>query len=263
MITFRRLRFVKRIGVAVMFAFCVAAQTVEPEMTADRPGFRNSTRLVGQGVIQLENGFGLSSDHTLAMEPEIRIGAFEWLELRLRIEKVVLRSSPEAGITGTSDLQPAIKFPVFNRLKGTRVSAIVKSTVPSGHSSQTSGGYEPGAELIWSHELTDDFSLAGTWNVTRLRQERFVWQRAASVSANNKLRGRLKTLAEIYVVSPKELGAGNQWAVDVGVTRVFGPFLMLDGAAGHSIHGPNDWFVQVGFSMRTSVPHFAGSTRQH
>ncbi len=247
----------------MMFAFCVAAQTVEPEMTADRPGFRNSTHLIGQGVVQVENGFGLSNDHTFAMEPEIRIGAFQWLELRLRTENVVLRSSPEARVAGTSDLQPAIKFPVFNRLKGTRVSAIVKSTVPSGHSSQTSGGYEPGAELIWEHELTDDFSLAGTWNLTRLKQERFVWQRAASVSANNKFGSGFKTLAELYVVSPKELGGGNQWAVDVGVTRVVGQFLMLDGVAGHSVHGPNDWFVQVGFSVRTSVPHFVGSVRRH
>ncbi|MBC8166477.1 MAG: transporter, partial [Bryobacteraceae bacterium] len=171
--------------VAVMFTFCVVAQTVEPEMTTDRPGFRNSTHLVGRGVVQLENGFGLSSDHTFAMEPEIRLGACQWLELRLVADNVVLRSSPATGVAGTSDLQPGVKFPVFNRLKGTRVVAIVKSTVPSGHSSQTSGVYEPGAELIWEHELTDDFSLAGTWNVTRLKQDQIVWQRAASVSANN------------------------------------------------------------------------------
>ena len=84
------------------------------------------------------------------------------------VQVEVTKTAHEAGI----------KFPVFNRLKGTRVVAIVKSTVPSGHSSQTSGGYEPGAELIWEHEFTDDFSLAGTWNITRLRQERFAWQRA-------------------------------------------------------------------------------------
>jgi hypothetical protein len=250
-------------GVAVVFAFRLVAQTVEPEMTADRPGFRNSTHLVGRGVVQVENSLGLSSDHTLAMEPEVRIGAFQWLEVRLRANNVVLRSSPDAGVAGTSDLEPGIKFPVFNRVKGTRVAAIVKSTVPSGHSSQTSGGYEPGAELIWEHELTNDFSLAGTWNLTRLRRERFVWQRAVSVSANNKLGSRLKTLAELYVVSPKELGAGNQWAVDAGVTRVVGKFLMLDAVAGHSIHGPNEWFVHVGFSVRTSVPHIIGPHGQH
>src|SRR3954451_9308701 len=106
---FRRLRLVKRIGVAVMFAFYMAAQTVEPEMTADRPGFRNSTHLVGQGVVQVENGFGLSSDHTFQMEPAVRIGAFQWLELRLTTDQVILRSSPETGVAGTSDLQPAIK----------------------------------------------------------------------------------------------------------------------------------------------------------
>ena len=145
----------------------------------------------------MENGLGLSSNHTLAIEPEIRIGAVQWLEVRLRANNVVLRSSPDAGVAGTSDLEAGIKFPVFNRVKGMRVAAIVKSTLPSGHSSQTSGGYEPGAELIWEHELTDDFSLAGTWNLTRLRRERFMWQREASVSANNKLGSRLKTLAEL------------------------------------------------------------------
>ena len=84
-------------------------------MTADRPGFRNSTHLVGPGVVQLENGLSLSADHTLAMEPEIRIGTLSWLELRLVADDVVLRSSPGTGIAGTSDLQPGIKFPVFNR----------------------------------------------------------------------------------------------------------------------------------------------------
>lgn len=196
------------------------------------------------------------------MEPEIRIGAFQWLEFRVRADNVVLRSS-EPRIAGSSDLQAGIKFPVFKRVKGTRVAAIVKSTVPSGHSTQTSGGYEPGTELIWEHELTDDFSLAGTWDLTRLRRERFVWQRAASVSANNKLGRRVNTLAELYVVSPKELVAGNQWVMDAGVTRVVGDFLMFDAVAGHSIHGPTDWFVQVGFSVRTSVPHVIGPFIRH
>jgi hypothetical protein len=154
---------------------------------------------------------------------------------------------------------PGIKFPVFNRVKGTRVVAIIKSTVPSGHSSQTSGGYEPGAELIWEHELTKDFSLAGTWNLTRLKQERFVWQRAASVSANNNFGRQCSTFGELYVISPTELGAGNQWAVDAGVIRAIGEFLMLDASAGHSIQGPSDWFIKVGFSVRTRIPHRVGS----
>ena len=118
----------KRKGVAVVFAFRLVAQTVEPEMTVDRPKFCNSTHLVGPGVVQVENGRGLSSDHVLAMEPEVRIGAFQWLEVRLRANNVVLRSSPDARVARTSDLEPGIKFPVLSRVKGTRVAAIVKST---------------------------------------------------------------------------------------------------------------------------------------
>jgi hypothetical protein len=249
---------VKTLGVVLALASCLAGQTVEPEMTADRPGFRNSTHLVGPGVVQLENGFTLSADHKLVMEPEIRIGTLSWLELRLVADDVVLRSSPGTSLAGTSDLQPGIKFPVFNRVKGTRVVALLQSTVPSGHSSQTTGGYEPGAELIWEHKLSGDFSFSGTWNLTRLKQERFVWQRAASISANNSFGDMLRAFAEVYVRSPKELGAGNQWAVDAGVMRVIGDFLMIDVAAGHSIQGPSDWFVTVGFSVRTRVPHLVG-----
>lgn len=249
----------KRLAALLAFSFYLPGQTVEPEMTADRPGFRNSTHLVGPGVVQVENGLLFSREHVLEMEPELRIGTFRWLELRLRAESVVIRSPEDTGVAGTSDLQVGVKFPVFNRIKNTRVVAILKSTVPSGHGSQTTGGYQPGAELIWEHKLTEDFSFAGTWNLTRLKEEQFVWQRAASVSANNSFGKRLRGFAELYVISPKELGAGNDWTVDAGVMRVVGKFLMLDLAAGHSVHGPTDWFITAGFSVRTRVPYVGRS----
>lgn len=225
-------------------------------MSADRPGFRNSTHLVGPGIVQFENGLSLSRGaHLSFQQSEIRVGALRWLELRLMADEIVLRPGAESGAAGVSDLQPGIKFPVFDRIPGTRVVAIVKTTVPSGHGSQTTGGYEPGAELIWERTLTEDFSLAGTWNLTRLKQERFVWQGAASLAANNSFSDSLRGFAEAYVVSPRELGSGNQWAANAGISRVLGRHLMLDAAAGHSLHGPSDWFVTVGFSVRTRVPH--------
>lgn len=244
----------KRLAFAAAIATLAIGQTVEPEMSADRPGFRNSTHLVGPGVVQFENGLDLSNGAHLALQSEFRIGALRWLELRLVADNIMLRPGAGSGVAGTSDLQPGIKFPVFDRIPGTRIVAILKSTVPSGHASQTTGGYEPGAELIWERKITEDFSFAGTWNLTRLKEERFVWQRAASLAANNSFSDRLRTFAEVFVVSPRELGAGNQWAVDAGVMRVIGRHLMVDAAAGHSIHGPSDWFLAVGFSLRTRVP---------
>lgn len=123
----------KLLTALLAFSFCLTGQTVEPEMTADRPGFRNSTHLVGPGVVQVENGLQFSRDHMLEMEPELRIGTFRWLELRLKAESIVIRSPGETGLAGTSDLQVGVKFPIFNRIKNTRVVAILKSTVPSGH----------------------------------------------------------------------------------------------------------------------------------
>ena len=247
----------KALVISAAVAIFAAGQTVEPEMSADRPGFRNSTHLVGRGVVQFENGLVLSRGADVGVQSEFRIGTLRWLELRLLADEIVLRPGAGSGRTGITDLQPSIKFPVFDRIPGTRVVAILKSTVPSGHNSQTTGGYEPGAELIWEHKLTEDFSLAGTWNLTRLKQEQFVWQRAVSLSANNSFSDRLRAFAEAYVVSPSEIGAGNQWVADGGLMRVIGRNVMVDVAAGHSIHGPSEWFLTVGVSVRTRVPRRA------
>ncbi len=246
--------FVKVFVFIAVLTTTLGAQTVEPEMSADRPGFRNSTHLVGPGVVQLENGLSLSRGADLTLQSEFRLGTFPWLELRLLADEIVLRPGSGSERTGISDLQPGIKFPVFDRIPGTRIVAILKTTVPSGHGSQSTGGYEPSAELIWEHKFSDDFSLAGTWNLARLKQDRFVWQRAASLAANNSFNDRWRGFAEVYVLSPRELGAGNQWVGNFGLMHVIGRHAMVDAAAGHSVHGRSEWFLTVGLSLRTRVP---------
>lgn len=108
----------QRLAALLAFSCCLHGQTVEPETTADRPGFRNSTRLVGPGVVQVENGLQFSREHVLQFEPELRIGIFPRLELRLKAESAVLRSPEKTGSVGASGLQVGVKFPVFNRPKG-------------------------------------------------------------------------------------------------------------------------------------------------
>jgi hypothetical protein len=247
----------KALVISMAVVAIITGQTVEPDMSADRPGYRNSTHLVGRGVVQIENGLVLSRGADLALQSEFRLGTFRWLELRLLADDIVLRPGAGATRTGVSDLQPGIKFPIFDRIPGTRVVGILKSTVPSGHGSQSTAGYEPGAELIWERKVTEDFSLAGTWNLTRLKADRFVWQRAAALSANSSISDRLRGFAEAYVVSPRKLGERNEWVVDAGIARVLGEHFMVDAAAGHSIHGESHWFLTLGLSVRTRVPRRA------
>ena len=238
------------------------AQTVIEEMTSDRPGFRNSTHLVGPGVLQFENGARLFQDRAatggsmFAMEPAMRFGVVRALELRLSTETVILRS-PKGGedaIAGISDMEAGIKVPVFSRT-GTRVVSILKTALPTGHVSQTSRGYQPGAEVIWEQEMPRDYSLAGTWNLTRVKDENgFVWQRAASVALNHDITQKMRAFGEVYVISPVERGAGNQWVADAAVTRTVGQYVAVDGSAGVSVHGPRAWFVMIGISVRNRTP---------
>ena len=235
-------------------AMALGAQTVERNMNADRPGFRNSTHLVGRGVVQLENGVGWSRDHNLRWQPEVRVGALHWLELRLLSEAVILRPQPDEEIRGTADLQPSVQIPVLDLESGTRVVCILKSTVPSGHGSQSTGGYEPGFELPWEHELFADTTISGTLNLTRLRQETFVWQKAASLSVNRSFGRRARVFLEGFVQSPYSPGKGNQWVVDAGWTRQAGSYMVVDASAGVSVHGPKTWFIAAGISLRSKVP---------
>ena len=239
---------------ASLCAMALGAQTVERDMNADRPGFRNSTHLVGRGVVQMENGLAWSRDHNLRWQPEVRIGALHWLEFRLVSEAVIVRPQPGGEIRGTADLQPSVKFPLLDLAWGTRVVCILKSTVPSGHGSQSTGGYEPGFELPWEHELSNDTTISGTLNLTRLKQELFVWQKAASLSVNRDLRGRARVFLEGFVQSPYAAGQGNQWVIDAGWTRQAGSYIGVDASAGVSVHGPKTWFLAAGISLRSKVP---------
>src|SRR5215210_718627 len=64
---------VKALVISAAVAIVAAGETVEPEMSADRPGFRNSTHLVGPGVAQVETGLNLSTGRALALQPTIRV----------------------------------------------------------------------------------------------------------------------------------------------------------------------------------------------
>ncbi|HYP12923.1 MAG TPA: transporter [Bryobacteraceae bacterium] len=251
-----------RVVLLALFAACCAlAQKGSREMDADRPGFANSVRLVGRGVFQLESGWRLSHSrldgerHAVTLEPAVRYGATDWLELRLFTESIVLRSAQPAGAqdraVGTADLQPGIKIGLLSLQNGLDVAGVVRVDVPSGSSSQTSGGYEPGAELIWEQKLPRDFSVSGTWNVSRRRDEGFVWEKAASVSLNGDLSQHTRGFGEVYVVSPKDEGSGNAWVANAGVTHTLGSHLMLDASAGYSVRQPHAWFVVLGLSVRT------------
>jgi hypothetical protein len=232
--------------------FLFGQEKEEPiAMTTDRPGFRNSASLVGANVAQLENGLRLSTERELSITSEVRVGVARWLELRLVGDEIVLRSPSSTHVAGSSDLQPGIKVPLLgSQARKTRIAAILESRVPSGHSSQRTGGFEPGAELIWEHDLNDNASFGGTWNMTHLKQDR-VWQRAASFSSQYSPSDRWGTFGEIYIVT--QLEGGNQWAVNGGVTRSFGTVVMVDASAGDTIHGTRDWFIMVGLSIRRSL----------
>jgi hypothetical protein len=235
-------------------------QTPEPGISTDRPGFLNSGLLVGRGVFQVENGVRLFSEEApgervgVALDPNLRFGATNWLELRLSTSTVVLRSPQGPGqverAVGASDLQVGIKVPVFAPEGGPlRVAAVVRTSVPSGHSTQTAGGYEPGTELIFEQELPGEYVLSGTWNVTRLKEERFTWNHAGSIHLGRSLGRTWTSFAEGYAAAGTD-GGKSQWVLDAGLIKTVGSNFALDVWVARSVHGPRSWFIAFGVSRR-------------
>ena len=177
-------------------------------MVTDRPSFRNSARLIAPGVVQLETGWHLHDDRAPAesnlfgAEPALRLGTTAWLELRLRIQECILRSrrvvANEDPPAGCADLEPGVKLRLLQAKSGTSLAAILKMVAPTGHHSQTGGGYEPGFEMIWEQEAPLGFSAGGTVNASRLHHDdEIVWQKAASVSMSHQISGKFESFGEI------------------------------------------------------------------
>lgn len=237
------------------------AQTAEAVMPADRPGFSNSAHLAGRGVLQFENGLRIFSKEAagqrrgLGLDSNVRFGATKWLELRLYADTVVLRSPQDPGqprrIVGASDLQPGFKFPIIGRERASlRVTGIVKTSLPTGHPTQSAAGYQPGTELLFEQALPANFSIGGTWNLTRLGEESHRWHNAGSLQVNRTFRGTWNALAEVYASNPLQPGGGNEWFADVALTKHMARNVALDVWVARTVHGPQAWFAAMGVSTR-------------
>lgn len=229
-------------------------------MSTDRPGFRNSTRLVGAGAVQLEQGLRVFDDREsgerrgVALDANLRVGAANWLELRLYAETIVLRSPQPAAAfdhwAGASDVQAGIKVPIV-RGDDLRVTGVLKTSLTTGHPSQSAAGYEPGSEVIFEQGLPRGFAVAGTWNLTRRKAERFVWQHAGCLQWNRSFRRNWSAFVELYGRGVPQERGDKRWVADVALGRTLGPNTIVDAWVGRSVHGLPFWFAAVGLSVRT------------
>jgi hypothetical protein len=152
---------------AVLVAAGIRASPVgaDPEVTinTDRPAVTESSVVVPEGALQIENGVlatDASGRYTLDYpESNLRYGLSQQSELRLTLPDYYHNlPSGTAAASGFGDLAIGVKQQL-GPAGGFDISVIGFLSLPTGAGAISSHGYDPGVQLPWSR------SLAGSWTV--------------------------------------------------------------------------------------------------
>ena len=143
----------------------------EKPIETERHDFTQSARTVGRGVVQLEYGFlyahknegDLREDTYATPELMVRVGLSERLEFRTRTNYAWKQNNEEAELSGFEDIRFSIKYQLSEQEGRRPESAIeLRLTAPTGDSDVSTGRWEPGVDWIYSWELNEYFTLAGS-----------------------------------------------------------------------------------------------------
>jgi hypothetical protein len=176
-----------------------AAQTT-PALVTDRPGFGESSAVVGRGTVQIETGLTVEQtdrDRRRVLAPQVlaRVGITRAVELRLATDGVIAQSTQtEAGrehahgFSG-AELGAKVHLPGTART-GVDLAAIPYVSLPAAAAGFGSSHYDPGFKIAGGREVGGGYGVSGTFNAASASADgRRAWQREISLSVDHALRG--------------------------------------------------------------------------
>jgi len=246
---------------ALWGAVSFRGQTVadsEPSITTDRPSVTNSSTVVPKGDLQAENGLLTSNtqgQYILDLpETNLRFGLLDKTELRLAAPDYFhTLSTAGAETSGFGDIAIGVKQQLGPTSGNFNLSCILFVSFPSGAKAISSHGYDPGLQLPWSYQLSENWTAGG--------QVAFYWP---SQEGTHNFTGEATFLLDRQLTKPwdafleyagdfPELG-GSRQILHLGSTYKLTPRHQIDFhiAAGLSRAAPN-MFVGIGCSFLLRV----------
>lgn len=244
-----------------------APSKLEERLVTDRPDFVEASTTVGQGVAQLEIGYTFTSDrsdgdsmaeHSFG-EPLLRYGVgADWFELRFGLKPTHVRQSVggvKTSDSGVSDLYLGAKLALTEQQGILPEMALVpQMTVPTGSREFTNDEVLAGANWLYSWEITDDFSFAGSTQFNRALDgngDSYI-EFAQAFTTGFTITETLGAYAEWYVLTPANTSAApTEHYIDGGFTVLLNNDVQWDIRAGKGLgSGAADYFVGTGLSVR-------------
>jgi hypothetical protein len=137
-------------------------------IATDRPAVTNSSVVVPDGSFQVESGFLETSSQGQSVldgpESLVRFGVAKRTELRFTVPDYFHNLTTSGG-SGFGDFAFGVKEQLGPTPGGFDVSVILFLSFPTGANTVSSGGYDPGLQVPWSHALTANWTAAGMLSV--------------------------------------------------------------------------------------------------
>ena len=241
----------------------------EEPLVTDRPDFTESSSTVGLGTVQLEIGYTFVEDDSAGTRvrahnlPQAlwRIGMFrEWFELRIGQTWVEERSSTGVARnteSGLEDLYIGAKIALTEQCGCWPEMAILpQALVPTGDDAFTNDQFMPGVNWVYSWELNDCVSIAGSTQGNRARDEsgEYYTEFAQSVAIGIGLTDCIGAYTEWYGLFPhsaSDPGARPQHVFNGGFTFLITNDIQFDIEAGVGLNRhADDYFVGTGLAIR-------------
>jgi hypothetical protein len=138
--------------------------TARDEIATDRPDVTNSSLVVPTGSLQSENGINFSArDGGRAIDgtnSRWRLGIAPCLEVLVDLP-TYFANVKAPGISGFSDVAPAIKWQVSPIPGKVDLSLVFGMALPTGAVDIAGRGAQPYLQMPWSWELPDGWGLSG------------------------------------------------------------------------------------------------------
>ncbi|MFK5922625.1 MAG: transporter [Verrucomicrobiota bacterium] len=231
------------------------AARLNQALVTDRPDFTEASVTVGKGITQIEFGYtyidgGDSELHSLG-EALLRYGILtNWLELRLGFLPLI-----ENEQKGFADLYLGFKIALTPQQGLLPEMAIIpQSFAPTGSQNFRSHGWEPGLNWVYSWQINDTLSTAGSSQVNRRfnNEGNDFYELAQSWTVSASLTEKIGAYSEWFALLP--LGGSdsqNEHYLNGGFTYLINQNLQADIRVGWGLNEhAQDFFAGAGLSIR-------------
>ena len=233
----------------------------QSEIATDRPDVTNSSLVVPDGSIQIENGLNTSGQSAGkgfdGSNSRLRFGVASCLEVLVDVPSYVGRLTGTVD-TGFTNVTPGVKWQVSGLPEPANLSVVFGVGLPTGTPAITGAGFQPYLQFPWSYELGGGWGISGMFTSFFRPSDLANHQTSeATFVIERKVSEKLALFAE-YVSDTPSRGASTA-LFNVGGGYLLNRTEQLDFhlAFGLNRNSP-DYIIGVGYSYRwDNVPNTA------